>query len=336
MNKTFSFIIPVYNGAGVVEHALDSIYSQGLSLEDFEVICVDDCSPTLDTYNALNNYVYHDVHPNNLHIIRHTVNKRQGGARNTALLHAKGEWILYLDQDDYFLEHSLLALLDEIKSYHFCSILMFDYVLKVIGRLERETRKIYTNTFKTEVLSGFEFIKRFPIPWTPWCYAYKRDFLLRHKILFEENVRFEDVDYVIKSTLLADRIVFVPLETYCHIDSGENTSVVGNDKARIEDLFKISVRIKNVSLNFMTIDKSAASAAMGHHVFHYHSLLVSYLWRLSYDEIVGILIKYPPYKNSNDQLIIFASKFPRIYAITAQIVRPVLLSLLWVRKRMRR
>lgn len=79
MNKTFSFIIPVYNGAGVVEHALDSIYSQGLSLEDFEVICVDDCSPTLDTYNALNNYVYHDVHPNNLHVIRHTVNKRQGG-----------------------------------------------------------------------------------------------------------------------------------------------------------------------------------------------------------------------------------------------------------------
>lgn len=334
MNKTFSFIIPVYNGAGVVEHALDSIYSQGLSLEDFEVICVDDCSPTLDTYNALNNYVYHDVHPNNLHIIRHTVNKRQGGARNTALLHAKGEWILYLDQDDYFLEHSLLALLDEIKSYHFCSILMFDYMLKVIGR--RERREIYAGSYYTEVFKGVEFIKRFPIPWTPWCYAYRRDFLLSNKIQFEENVRFEDVDYVIKCTLLADRMVFVPLEVYCHIDSGENTSVVGNDIERISDLFKISVRIRNVSLNFMSINKAAALTAMGHHVFHYHSLLLSYLWRLSYDEIVEILIKYPPYENSNDHLIIFVSKFPRIYAMTAQIMRPVLLSLLWIRKRMRR
>lgn len=336
MNKTCSFIIPVYNGAGVIECALDSIYSQGLLLEDFEVICVDDCSPTEESINILNKYKYNGLHPSNLIVLRHTVNKRQGGARNTGLRHARGEWILFLDQDDYFVDSSLQYLLTELETYHCCSILMFDYVLKVIGRLERETRKIYTNTFKTEVLSGFEFIKRFPIPWTPWCYAYKRDFLLRHKILFEENVRFEDVDYVIKSTLLADRIVFVPLETYCHIDSGENTSVVGNDKERIEDLFKISVRIKNVSLNFMTIDKSAASAAMGHHVFHYHSLLVSYLWRLSYDEIVGILIKYPPYKNSNDQLIIFASKFPIIYAITAQIVRPVLLLLLWVRKRKRR
>lgn len=239
-----------------------------------------------------------------------------------------------MDQDDYFLEHSLLALLDEIKSYHFCSILMFDYMLKVIGR--RERREIYAGSYYTEVFKGVEFIKRFPIPWTPWCYAYRRDFLLSNKIQFEENVRFEDVDYVIKCTLLADRMVFVPLEVYCHIDSGENTSVVGNDIERISDLFKISVRIRNVSLNFMSINKAAALTAMGHHVFHYHSLLLSYLWRLSYDEIVEILNKYPPYENSNDHLVIFVSKFPRIYAMTAQIMRPVLLSLLWIRKRMRR
>jgi glycosyltransferase involved in cell wall biosynthesis len=94
MNKTFSFIIPVYNGAGVIECALDSIYSQGLQLEDFEVICVDDCSSTEETFNTLINYKYNGVHPSNLIVLRHTVNKRQGGARNTGLKHAQGKWVL--------------------------------------------------------------------------------------------------------------------------------------------------------------------------------------------------------------------------------------------------
>ena len=79
MNKMFSIIIPVYNGAGVVERALDTIYSQGLLQEELEVICVDDCSPTMETYEALNNYMYAGRHPENLLVVRHEVNKRQGG-----------------------------------------------------------------------------------------------------------------------------------------------------------------------------------------------------------------------------------------------------------------
>ena len=40
-----SVIIPVYNAAAFIGRALDSIYSQGMKDDDFEVICVDDCSP---------------------------------------------------------------------------------------------------------------------------------------------------------------------------------------------------------------------------------------------------------------------------------------------------
>ena len=79
-----------------------------------------------------------------------------------------------------------------------------------------------------------------------------------HDIKFEEYVRFEDVDYVIKCTLLADNVVFLPIEVYCNIDSGVNTSIVVNDKTRIEDLFKISIRLKDVALSFKSVDANAS------------------------------------------------------------------------------
>ena len=124
--KTFSIIIPVYNGHDVIGRALDSIYSQGMVMDDFEVICVDDCSPTMDTWNALNNYTYSGTHPDNLKLFRHEVNKRQGAARNTALKYAEGEWILYLDADDYFVADSLSKLQNELLNPCELDCLMFD------------------------------------------------------------------------------------------------------------------------------------------------------------------------------------------------------------------
>ena len=60
-----SIVIPVFNGSNEINICLDSIYSQGMSPEQFEVICVDDCANRMQ--------------PGNLKIIRHNVNKRQGG-----------------------------------------------------------------------------------------------------------------------------------------------------------------------------------------------------------------------------------------------------------------
>ena len=83
-----SIIIPVYNGfEQYSQTCFDSIYSQGLPTNEFEVICVDDAS-TDNSYPILKKYekIYC-----NLKILRHDHNKRQGGARNTGLSIAIGE-----------------------------------------------------------------------------------------------------------------------------------------------------------------------------------------------------------------------------------------------------
>ena len=336
--KIFSIIIPVYNGYEVIGKALDSIYSQDMPFEQFEVICVDDCSPTMETFNAINKYTYNGKHPKNLKIIRHEVNKRQGGARNTALQYAEGKWILYIDQDDCFCDSSICKLVDALQKNDVCDIVMFDYcLLNSTNNRSVIINNIYANKgFLLEVTSGLHFIQKYPIPWTPWCYAYKKDFLKNNNIRFEEYVRFEDVDYVIKATLKAKNITFVPIQVYQHWDSGSNTSFVGNNKHLIEDLFKISIRIKNVSEDFMIVDMDASQIAMKHHIYHYHWLLKSLLWRLPYNDIIELLKKYVPYKLKCSKLTKFANRHPQCYAVTAQIARPILLLAIWIRNKTRK
>lgn len=109
MGVFFSIIIPVYNGEQYIKNCLDSIYRQGLGDDDFEVICVNDCS-TDNTAQVISEYgKFHQ----NIRLINHETNRRQGSARNTGVKVAKGDYILYIDADDTF-ESNALPLLRNV------------------------------------------------------------------------------------------------------------------------------------------------------------------------------------------------------------------------------
>lgn len=55
------------------------------------------------------------------------------------------------------------------------------------------------------VMTGQEFIASQEIPWVPWCYIYRKDYLLKNNLQFTENTRFEDVDFVLQATVLAKK-----------------------------------------------------------------------------------------------------------------------------------
>lgn len=93
-----SIIVPVYNmaGGGKLAFCLDSLINQTIS--DYEIICVDDAS-TDNSVEILEQYSLE--YPDKLRYIVHERNKRQGGAKNTGLAHAAGEWIGFIDSDDW-------------------------------------------------------------------------------------------------------------------------------------------------------------------------------------------------------------------------------------------
>lgn len=91
-----SIIVPIYNSVLYISKCLDSLVNQ--TLEDIEIICVNDAS-TDNTLDILNQYK--EKYPAKITIITHKENKRQGGARNTGIRAAKGEYIGFVDSDDW-------------------------------------------------------------------------------------------------------------------------------------------------------------------------------------------------------------------------------------------
>ena len=93
-----SIIVPVYNMAagGKLAFCLDSLVQQTIS--DYEIICVDDAS-TDNSVEVLEQYRLE--YPDKVRYVVHERNKRQGGAKNTGLSLAKGEWIGFIDSDDW-------------------------------------------------------------------------------------------------------------------------------------------------------------------------------------------------------------------------------------------
>ena len=95
-----SIIVPVYNMAsdGKLNYCLDSLAAQTIS--DYAVITEDDAS-TDESFSIL--LEYEKKYPGKFKAVHSEVNKRQGGAKNIGLSLAKGEWIGFIDSDDWIL-----------------------------------------------------------------------------------------------------------------------------------------------------------------------------------------------------------------------------------------
>ncbi len=95
-----SIIVPVYNMAadGKLQYCMDSLVAQTLPASDYEIIAVDDAS-TDASLDILRDYGRR--YPGLVKVLSYPVNKRQGGAKNEGLRVAQGEWIGFIDSDDW-------------------------------------------------------------------------------------------------------------------------------------------------------------------------------------------------------------------------------------------
>lgn len=199
-----SFIIPVYNAAFYLPACLDSIYTQGLDETNFEVICVNDCSPD----NSREIVVEYQKMHNNLRLIDHSENRKAGGARNTGIGVAKGEWIWFIDADDTIELGALKKVL-----YH-CQkddldALCFNY------QLLYENRTVAEHVFddSAEVQSGVNFLLStfgdgliYHLGY-PVRTVYRRSVLVEHGIRFPEQLLYgEDTTFMAEGVMYAKRV----------------------------------------------------------------------------------------------------------------------------------
>ena len=111
--QKISVIIPCFNVEAYIDRCLESVMNQTIGLERLEVILVNDAS-TDSTLEKL--YQWERRFPENIMVVTYEQNIRQGGARNIALQYATGEYIGFVDADDWIAEDMYRELYEKIST----------------------------------------------------------------------------------------------------------------------------------------------------------------------------------------------------------------------------
>ena len=181
-----SIVIPVYNAEKDIDCCLDSLLDQ--TYQNFEIICIDDGS-TDQSYEHLAKYKHKDAR---IKVISHS-HQTAGAARNVGLETAKGDYILFLDADDFFEKELLEKLV--------CRGIEVNADIVVCGGYQYNSntkeKKIAKGFLKYELISEYDcfsykdipeyiFVFTNPAPWNK---------LFRRKFLIERNIRFQNIQW---------------------------------------------------------------------------------------------------------------------------------------------
>lgn len=206
-NTKLSVVIPVYNAEKYIRQCLDSILTkQKIALE---VICVDDCS-TDGTPAVLKEY--QDKYEN-VTVIRNETNLYAGTCRNKGLMAAKGQYVHFLDSDDYVVDNVYEKLytlakendLDWVKT---TSEGFDDETGETVENPRYSMEKMYEGFFGT-LLDFQHFPKKFMdyMAVVPWNGIYKRHFLLEKNIRFNSLFCVNDRSFFVDTCVKGERMM---------------------------------------------------------------------------------------------------------------------------------
>ena len=253
-----SVIIPVYNSARYLEQCLDSLINQ--TLQNIEIICVNDGS-TDESLSILNRYKNQD---NRIKVFNQD-NKGQSAARNLGIKYSHGEYIGFLDSDDYadrtMFEKLYTAAKQNCSDVVMCSVHILNektgaitpndpyFGLKIFEE-QKDADVFFNGVFSYEQCRNFLF----RICVVPWNKLIKTDFLKKNNIKFAEGLSFEDNIFSLELLLKAGRISLVnePLPYY-RFGSEYSLTYGTNDNSKL-DLFEVFNKMEEVLKKNMVFD----------------------------------------------------------------------------------
>lgn len=220
-----SVIIPVYNAENYVKDCLDAICRQ--DLEDIEIICVDDGS----TDGSLEILKEYEKSCRGMLVLRQE-NQGAGAARNLGLEKASGEYVHFLDADDYVADNAYQVMYEKASEYK------ADVVKTKAYGVDAETGETVRHKwYDLSSVSKHKFnrVVRFEempddfarnVGVVPWNGIYRREFLLENGIRFNSLVCVNDRSFYHHAIVKAQRILLLPERTVYH-RTNISTSLVG-------------------------------------------------------------------------------------------------------------
>lgn len=290
-NIKISIIIPVYNVEQWLPECLDSCINQ--TLKEIEIICVNDCSPD-NSGKILERYAARD---NRVRIITHVVNKGLGAARNTGLAASHGEYIWFVDSDDYIALDACQFLYDTAKKND-VDILCFN-MSNFIMSTDKEERKLHSIDRFTWINNSVIHPDRDALVLqgnmliSACIYIARRRYV--SKFSFRENCFYEDTDYVPILFTCAESVLCIEYIAYyrrLRADSIMHTSL---SQKKIEDKKAVVISLKK----FIEIHKIPKE----HFLYKFFSGFASYVAGLIYKND----ILYELGIHENDKIVIYGA-----------------------------
>lgn len=190
----FSVIVPIYNVERYLEQCIESILIQ--DYDDFELILVDDgsldaCPQMCDAYAQKDSRV-------------RVIHKENGGssdARNAGIRAANGEYLLFIDSDDYWNTDSVLTKIANVLTQHPVHLIQFGHEKffqqenKILHGPNR-TLSQYNGLASDAVIGAL--VENGKLTISAWSMAISRQFILDHQLFFLKGVKGEDIEWAVR------------------------------------------------------------------------------------------------------------------------------------------
>lgn len=210
MNPKVSVIIPIYNVEKYIEKCLNAVINQ--TLKEVEIIIIDDGST--DTSGIISGKI--SQIDTRIILVKNT-NCGVSKSRNQGLELARGEYVVFLDSDDY-IEEDMLRKMYLVAEKLSCEVIQCNYAIDNNGKY----KKVYQNIVENKLLKKDEIVKYLKqqlitgsLTTYVWDKMYKRDFLQKNNLIFREELdMFEDWYFIMDLVTCLKRFAFISDNLY--------------------------------------------------------------------------------------------------------------------------
>lgn len=198
-----SIVVNMYNTAKYMPRCMETLMEQDIPQSEYEIILVDDCSPD----NSLEMAKEYAAQYKNVRVCTYEKNKGLAAARNTGIDAAKGQYLCFVDPDDYIEKNSLAALLKQMDDEQL-DMLRFNY-----QKVDEEYRNVPDSEIEARfdytpgVMTGTEYLAhRLGVGCYVWAYIYRLEFIKKTGIRFFEGCFFDDTPWLPRILQKAQRV----------------------------------------------------------------------------------------------------------------------------------
>lgn len=204
--EIFSIIIPVYNTQEYLEKCIDSCLNQSFDTESYEIILINDGSTD-------NSQKIIDIYSQQYKNIRVSAQQNQGlsVARNNGIKIARGQYIWFVDSDDW-IELNSLDLMHRVIAENNPDMVAFgakNFIADTISCVR--PIRFYGRT----IHSGVDLLEKNTFQTCSTFYLYSRDFLNRNELRFYPGIYHEDVEFVPRAIFHANSVYLLNQNLYC-------------------------------------------------------------------------------------------------------------------------